>query len=551
MKNNHNSIYKLFYDKLIYKECTSFSYTDIYYYKSKIQEITYEVRRLNKRNYDLYNTKLNRYNLRLKQILNNMYKKDKTIYDYFYQIYKEVRPEATDKESDLPFILSESFYADYKINKNKEYNNLNNLAPRFTSDDNKIIHKRAKITSKLDYLIYLLNDSDYHYIYAKYIDKMKSLSLIKPKELETHYDYILRVTRKLNRVLSLTKYLQNRLIEYGDYDRVVEEFYNAYKINLSDLSKNIEEFYKEVFNNNYNKYFENNKESLNVIVRNDISYDEFVKIKAGLEEEAKKYEEAYKTGNFTEVSLDNSIYGNNFKEELINNYFDNRLYNDLDKYKNVNDYINKSLSLYNAANDIITNIFNRELYLSAHSKRIRNINDVHEAIINIIYDLYDPNNLVDKLDITSKDIKKKVSKLSLEERYKYDSDLLSRKLEYNYHGPIPDKKIIYIKVNDLKKDFILKNYKTELFSMTSTYETRNYDLIKLSESIDISSLVKLYNLIKNHISKHIALSRQTEYYKNLQLYIAKTISLKENNQTEDLKLLYKVVSDYLKESPMF
>ena len=87
--------------------------------------------------------------------------------------------------------------------------------------------------------------------------------------------------------------------------------------------------------------------------------------------------------------------------------------------------------------------------------------------------------------------------------------------------------------------------------MTSTYETRNYDLIKLSESIDISSLVKLYNLIKNHISKHIALSRQTEYYKNLQLYIAKTISLKENNQTEDLKLLYKVVSDYLKESPMF
>ena len=80
---------------------------------------------------------------------------------------------------------------------------------------------------------------------------------------------------------------------------------------------------------------------------------------------------------------------------------------------------------------------------------------------------------------------------------------MDKKIEYDFHGPLPTMKSIRTKIVERRKEFILEHCITELFSrdLLKSYDTRNYDLNIVAKDISVADMVNLYYRMKNKIDE--------------------------------------------------
>ena len=109
------SAFKLFYDEFIYKKNNSVSYALIERNIDEIRKIVLDIRKTPKFNVDSYMEKLNRLNSRLKEQLEAILKANIGFFDFYLIIYKNHNVLSNEKAKDLPFVISCSFYDDYRL----------------------------------------------------------------------------------------------------------------------------------------------------------------------------------------------------------------------------------------------------------------------------------------------------------------------------------------------------------------------------------------------------------------------------------------------------
>ena len=152
------SAFKLFYDEFIYKKNNSVSYASIERNIDEIRDIVLDVRKTPKFNVDSYMEKLNRMNTRLKEQLEAILRLNRGLFDFYLFIYKNHNSLSNEKVDDLPFVISCSFYDDYRLD-NKTVTELESssvVVPKYSSIEKKEIRDEAKNISRFEYFVELI-----------------------------------------------------------------------------------------------------------------------------------------------------------------------------------------------------------------------------------------------------------------------------------------------------------------------------------------------------------------------------------------------------------
>ena len=189
------SAFKLFYDEIIYKENVNLSYSKIKRNVKKIKELITDIRKTNKSNIELYNDKLERINKRLKLQLNYMYEANSNVFKYYLSLYKINVLVSNDSVSEMPFIISCSFYEDYRLDgKNIEkLEDDKNLVPLFSSGEKRDIRENAKEIDILSYFLSVINDLPNASKYKRMVNKINTILAFRPNYKESHYDFCSRI----------------------------------------------------------------------------------------------------------------------------------------------------------------------------------------------------------------------------------------------------------------------------------------------------------------------------------------------------------------------
>ncbi len=267
-----------------------------------------------------------------------------------------------------------------------------------------------------------------------------------------------------------------------------------------------------------------------------------------MKEQKKTFDKAFNEGVFRGIHLTEENYLLRFKSLLINSYYDSRYIIDI-KQGNINDYVTCAINLYSLAVDLENNVLDYYLFLASHSKRLLRNNDVDNAIIKNLYNLYSPIECLDRFEASRKIFVELLDKESNEFKKKYNTELLSKRVEYDFKGMIPNVSAIKTKLNERCKDFIVENCLENVknYDETGLYDTRNYDLEVLCEKLSFDDLVSLYDRLKsvfNNIEGSDAVPQ--EFICNA---IYNRIGGKMEGSIEDI--MKEICNTYLKEDPLF
>lgn len=556
------SAFKLFYDQFIYKENDSISYVNVDRNINLIREMTIEVRRMSKRDLALYQTKLNRANKRIKEQLDEIYKLNKALFELYYLLYKSCVDMCSDKLEDMPFIISCSFYDDYRLD-NKSVDELESssyVVPKYSSLEKKEIRSKAKGLSKLEYFVSLIKDSSNANLFVNFIKQSDILMSIKPYINESYEKFFSRINDFINRYKMFFDNLVKILETTDDYDNVVDRMKIAYykKFNLDE--DNIDMLIKSHFDYIYNQMKNDFNIRCQINFSENISYDSFEDLIKDLDDEKNKLNELYLNGNNVVVKYNDNSYVSEFKEMLINAYFDSRFKNNLTINSSLDEFVDRAISLYKLSSDLENQLFDKVLYDSSHSIALKRNNDVNNAIIKKIYSLYNPFDLLKQYEISKNDFLDLLGKKDKRFVNDFKNNLNRLKLEYDYHGPIPTADSIRILVKRRQIDFVKENFVTELKSCdeTGSYDTRNFDLYVLIDGLKIDEIVELYNNIKltiDNIDFNNCIWSKDELSSNLQKFIVKSIFKKLNKVFSSFEDINRELSDicekYLKEDCLF
>jgi len=184
--------------------------------------------------------------------------------------------------------------------------------------------------------------------------------------------------------------------------------------------------------------------------------------------------------------------------------------------------------------------------------------------------LYSPFITLEKYEELRMDFEKKLNKKSVTFLKEYEDLVSSLKVKYDYHGPIPSKTFIIMKVNEQKKKFLFDNCIMDLRNrdVTGVYDTRNYDLTIVAQGLITDDLVEVYQKMKYKIESYdFSTLRfldktigEDEYekknmLKHLQEFIVKQIfkNLYKSrmNQDEENNRYKDICFTYLKEKCLF
>ncbi len=498
---NNFSVFKFFYNEIVYKNNSSVNYYNVERNIRKIRSIVLTIRTTPKNNVNYYNIKLNRLKKRLKYNLGKIVEYNNDIFEYFYLLYKTKCNDVTKTLEELPIIIVDSFYEDYKIDKKGNYIN-NNMIPRFTSLEKKNIREDAKKVSSLEYFIKLLESRDNCFLYEKFIKKAYSILSIKPLYNESYNDYYNRTKRIVLVCEHLYKRLEGKARYSDDYEVIKEQMEIAYKYKfddwMSDIKDIITSYIDKIYNDNKNDIAL--KEMFNKT--NNITYQKFCEIVEMLVNEKENLMMNYENGSYVKFNTENASYTIKFKENLINNYFDLRYKSSLTKDSKIKDYVDRAIELYGLARDLANQIFEKVTFDSSHSLDLMRNNDVNSALLIKIYDLYNPIYLLNAYQNAKNDFDFLINRHDNEFIEQYAKELNTRKIECNYHGPLPNIEMIKSNVLKRKLDFILEHCITDLVNVDlfNNYDTRNYDLHVMADGLSNDELINLYENIKYKIS---------------------------------------------------
>ena len=87
---------------------------------------------------------------------------------------------------------------------------------------------------------------------------------------------------------------------------------------------------------------------------------------------------------------------------------------------------------------------------------------------------------------------------SKEFKRKFNTALLTKRVEYGFKGMIPNIAAINVKLNESCKKFIVENCLENItnFDQTGLYDTRNYDLEVLCAKLNFDEIIELYDRLK-------------------------------------------------------
>lgn len=503
-KDNKVSAFKIFYDEFVYKENTNVSYANVDRNIKKIRELTMEIRKASKVDLEEYGVKLERINKRIKEQLNEIYKLNKTIFEYFYLLYKSRVEICNDKVEDMPFLVSCSFYDDYRLD-NKTVLQMESspfVVPKYSSLEKKSIRNDAKSLTKLEYFVKLISESQNRDLYDKFIEKAKVILAFKPLVNESHAAFFARGMKNINNFKHLYERVCEKVKSNDDYEIISDMMMIAFKKKFISWEKEFDNLITEHLDETFKKM----KDSFDVRgcfnIANDISFESFVELADSLILEKEKYMEDASKGLFEPVYFADDSYITKFRETLINSFFDKRYYDTLNAFSTMDDFVERAIQLYGLAEDLTNQIFERIMFDASHADSLKRNNDVKSAVINKIYDLYNPLYLLGNFETARNKFNKLLECNSEEFLREYNLNLVDKKLEYDYHGPIPSMKTIQTKIIEKRKRFILDYCITDLKSrdILEDYDTRNYDLEVMALDIPINDMVELYEQIKNKIN---------------------------------------------------
>ncbi len=574
MKKNMKrvSAFKLFYDEFVYRENSSISYASIERNIDKIRELTLGLRKTSKVDVDFYMVKLDRANSRIKEQLNEMYKVNVALFEYFFLLYKSCMEMCNDKVSDMPFLISCAFYEDYRLD-NKTAEELESspyVVPKFTSLEKKEIRNDAKGMTKFEYFVKKISNSENVTQYTKFIDKARAIMNTKPNINESHSDYFARVERFLKDFEAICGRLEEKAKLNGDYEIVSDYMEVVFRKKFNEWSVEIKKVALEYLDKTYKKMKESNEIKVCFNLANDISFESFKDLTEDLIKEKEKYMKLFENGKFNSIEIMNDSYISKFKENLINSFFDKRYINSLNDNSNVMEYVERTIDIYNLAEDLGNQIFERIMFDASHSSSLKRNNDVRSAIITKIYDLYNPIYLLALFEKAKNGFESLLANNSSKFIKDYNAKLAEKKLQYDFHGPLPTMNSIKMKVLDRRKEFIVEHCITELKSrdLLESYDTRNYDLEIIAKDIEVNEMITLYDQIKYKVNtfdysslyfynKEIALDgyEKQETLKAAQEFVVKDIcsKLKINNlSAKEMKERYRdICYGYFNEECIF
>ena len=304
---------------------------------------------------------------------------------------------------------------------------------------------------------------------------------------------------------------------------------------------------------------------------NDISYETYKETVDKLVEEKEYLLKKYDRDDVLSYSYDETdSYLLQFKKVLIDAFFDSRFKRKIDVNDEVDVFVDRSIELYSLANDLNNQIFEKVMFDASHSPELKRGNDASTALIVRIYELYNPLYLLSVYEKARTEFEGLLEQKSLDFNREYNVKLLDKKMEYDFHGPLPTMKSIRTQIIERRKDFIYEHCVTELFSreLLDSYDTRNYDLNIVAKDIPVDELVNLYFRMKSKIESFNFSNMNfvdssfvpDEYEKNLTLltaqeFVVKNIFIKLKckikNEKEKIDKYIDICESYLKEDILF
>lgn len=554
-RNYKFSAFKLFYDEFVYKENINVSYLKVKRYIDRIRKYTTYIRRFSKNDIELYTLKLNRINKRFKTIFNNILIIEPSFFEYYLTLYKSKVKESNDNLKEVPFILNTSFFDDYRYdNKNYNLEDEKILIPRYTSFEKRKFKEKAKQLEKLDFFCELLTKSEFSSQYRLFLRKINYLKIQRPNYDESNFNYFKRLDCHFKSIDRMSAILTEKAKKNGDYELIRNVMMLVYKEDFSDWVSSIQTIIKNYIDKQYNTLKKNSDVLTTIKLTNTISYESYLSYVEELTSEKEKFERQFANNTFAGIkSFDNSDVGK-FKELLVNNYFDKRYMMDLNENSSEIDFVNFEVNLFMLSFDLENQLFEKKLYDASHSKNLRRNNDVDNALINKMYELYNPFLLLKRYNKTKDLFEKMLNAQNESFKQKVSSLFISKKQELDLHGPLPSSRVIKTKLNDKLKKFILDNVRNELvsFDKKNEYDTRNYDLSMLTDDLSINEMNKLYEMMKYNIInvddkiRNNILTDQ-ELIKEAQSFVCKDIYKKIDNKTS----IKDICITYLNEQPLF
>ena len=488
----------------------------------------------------------------IKEKLDEILKRNKPLMEYYFLMYKSRLDVCNDKLDDLPLIISNSFYNDYRLDDKSvmELELSNNTIPKYSSIEKKLIREEAGKYTRFEYFLRLLKSSNNCKKYASFLEKADLILSLNPLYNETHFIYFRRVEAMCEGFNNYCKKLEAKAKETDDYEEITLKMRIAFRKKLDDWQTGIEEMVNEYFDHLFN-IKENDLEIKNHFnVANDLSYSTYLEIVQDMREEKDRLEFMVEKGTFEPVKYYGGTYLLKFREVIINSYFDKKYYAKLIP-GDVQSYVEFAINLYSLARDLEDSVLDYYLYLASHSRRLQRNNDVKSAIITNLYELYSPYKSLDRFEELRKYFAGELSKENNEFKKKYNTELLNKRIEYGFKGMIPNINAIKTRLNERCKIFVIENCLENIANLDQTglYDTRNYDLEVMCSRLNFDELLDLYTSLK------AVFANFPDSLLIPQEFIAEVIynRLGYEDESEEAKIerLKTICSSYLKEEALF
>ncbi len=546
MEKKYFSAFKLFYDEFIYKSNQFVSYGNVDSNIDKIRDLVSLLRKYSIINIKKYMTFLSDTNKELKKELDTMYKLNKPLFDLYYIIYSSRVEYNNDKVEDMPFIISNSFFEDYRLDNKtvEELERSNYVVPKYSTLEKKNIRDEAVGLTRLAYFVKLIGELEASK-YKEFLNKANIVINIRPKFNEAKEDYLKRVKDNIAWFQDDFHNLYNLMAKTDDFVLVSEKMEIVFRKRFFDWLDNYDNLIEEHFEELYS-FMENSHEIKRYFNKgNEITYDEYLRIADEVYNEKLKLEKIYECGGFKPVKYKDEDYFARFRESIVNSYFDNRFLLNLYEDDDVKDYAQKTMELYSLSEDLENEIYDYYLFLASHSKRLGRCSDAKTAIILKLYELYNPKELLYKYESVRSYFDRVIRNKDLEFKKEYDNILFEQKKYFAYEGVIPTMKAVLIKFQNRVKRFILDNYKEQIMSQSSDYDTRDYDLNILIDELEIDDIKDLYSDMKADSGD--------SYLAEIQKFVVTALIKKVyTNDDLDYSLYYdEICKNYLKEERAF
>lgn len=512
---NKFSAFRLFYDEFIYRRNILIHYDKIENNINSIRELVFSILSANEKDTDMYKKTLNTIRTSIRKELETILEKEPYLFELYYEMYKD-NVDSNDKISDLPFIITCSFYEDYKIGGNKA-----NRISRYTSKDKKKIRDESKSLGLILYFISLLNERN-----------------------EEQYNRLIQLlTTYYNKSINMTlTYLENQELFNKDKENIIKTlkrdmekakigldyqyFYDKLDIAFRLKHRSIEEVLEQELDNFFTTKYQIALKDDQVLIDSSLYHvidpdtiDEFI------EEENNKYIEYEKEYEANKrITFRDSRFAKDLYQELVKYFYNSRLkVYEYEQY-NMQQIVSLLIQLDKLSKELPDRLLKYILFKASYSGLLNRDKNERYIIVSTIYELYSPYKILDRYEKDRKELNNIIDTLGTTFKNNLEYELLTNNINIY---PLPTKKDILEYLKEIEYNFIHNNYRDNLISKSNLYDTREYDLFIIDNDLSIKDMVTLYESIKKDI-KDLEIDNSKELHSLLINYVARSIIKKKN-----------------------